>query len=352
MNPEKPGYQLSCPVPYTDYDQVMLAHGGGGKISQQIIQKLFFTHFGNEYLNLAHDGAMLPISASRIAFSTDSYVVQPIFFAGGNIGELAINGTVNDLACCGAKPLFISVGFILEEGLPVKDLEQIVQSMSISARKAGVKIVTGDTKVVEKGSCDKIFINTSGIGLISENVDISPKNCRPGDVIIINGKIAEHGMAILSARKGLQFETNIKSDTAALNHMIEAILASCCDIHVLRDPTRGGLASSLNEIAQSSGVGLTIEEDLIPVSEEVRGACELFGFDPLYVANEGKIMIIAPEKEAGKIMQIMKQFDCGKDAALIGYASEHHPGRVRLKTSIGSHRVVDMISGEQLPRIC
>jgi len=352
MNPEKPGYQLSCPVPYTDYDQVMLAHGGGGKISQQIIQKLFFTHFGNEYLNLAHDGAILPLNGSRVAFSTDSYVVQPIFFAGGNIGELAINGTVNDLACCGAKPLFISVGFILEEGLLIKDLEQIVQSMSIAAQNAGVKIVTGDTKVVEKGSCDKIFINTSGIGIIKEGIDISPINCRPGDVIIINGKIAEHGMAILSARKGLQFETGIKSDTAALNHMVEAILDNSREVHVLRDPTRGGLASSLNEIAQSSGVGLTIEEELIPVSEEVRGACELFGFDPLYVANEGKILVFAAKKEAEKILETMKMFDCGKEAALIGYVSEQHPGRVRLKTSIGSHRIVDMISGEQLPRIC
>lgn len=352
MNIEKPEFTNACPTPYNSFDKVMLSHGGGGKISQQMIQQIFFQNFNNEYLNLAHDGAMFSINGTRLAFSTDSYVVQPIFFPGGNIGEMAINGTVNDIACCGAKPLFISVGFILEEGFPIADLQRIVESMGTAARNAGVQIVTGDTKVVERGKGDKIFINTSGIGLIRENANISPKNCKPDDVIIINGKIAEHGMAIMSARNGLEFETTIVSDTCALNTMIETVLNVSDEIHVLRDPTRGGLASSLNEICQASDVGIVIDETQIPISEEVQSACELLGFDPLYVANEGKILIFAAASDADKIIETMKQFDCGRDSCVIGFATAQDKKMVRLKTSIGSHRIVDMISGEQLPRIC
>lgn len=344
--------ELNCPIPITDYDRVMLAHGGGGKLMHQLIDKMIYQEFKNEFLSQNHDGAILPVKGNRLAFTTDSFVVNPIFFPGGDIGDLAINGTVNDLVCCGAKPLYLSLGFIIEEGLLMEDLWKIIQSIKKAVQKAGVKIVTGDTKVVEKGKGDGIFINTTGIGELYPNQNINPVNCKPGDVIIINGGIAEHGIAIISKREGLQFETDILSDSASLNSMMHDVFEQCNNMHVLRDPTRGGLASTLNEIAQSSKTGITLFEKYLPINEAVKGACELLGFDPLYVANEGKILIILPEKEAGQVLQIMKKYPEGKNSCIIGEVTETHPGKVQLHTVIGSKRIVDMISGEQLPRIC
>ncbi len=342
----------SCPIPISEYDKVLLAHGGGGILSRQLIQKMFVSQFDNELLNIQHDGAVFGIEGGRFAFTTDSYVVQPIFFPGGDIGELAINGTVNDLAVCGAKPMFISVGLIIEEGFPISDLWKIVLSMKRSAEIAGVKIVTGDTKVVDKGKGDKIFINTSGIGKIFEGVDISPKNCKPGDVIILSGKIADHGIAIMNAREGLEFETLVKSDTAPLNSLVELMLRCSKNIRIMRDPTRGGLATVLNEIADSAEVGIEIEETKIPLNESVKAACEILGFDPLYVANEGKLVAFVPADEANFILKEMKNHPLGADSSIIGKVVSGHKGRVVMRTILGSNRIVDMLSGEQLPRIC
>lgn len=345
-------FQLSCPIPKSEYEKILLAHGGGGTLTHQLISKLFLNQFDNEYLNQLHDGAIFDINNIRFAFTTDSYVVNPIFFSGGNIGELAINGTVNDLSVCGAKPLFISVGFIIEEGFDIEDLWKIVLSMQKSAEKARVKIVTGDTKVVEKGKGDKIFINTSGIGIVYEGVNISPQNCKPGDVIILNGKIAEHGIAIMSEREGLEFETKIESDTAPLNELVEEIFKVSKKISVMRDPTRGGLASALNEIASSANVKIQIDESEIPISEEVLGACEILGLDPLYIANEGKLLVFVDESDADKVLDAMKKHPYGKESKIIGRVVEKGEPIVLMKTLIGSTRIVDMISGEQLPRIC
>jgi len=345
-------FQLSCPIPKSEYDKVLIAHGGGGTLTHQLISKIFLNQFGNEYLNQLHDGAIFEINGSKFAFTTDSYVVKPIFFPGGNIGELAINGTVNDLAVCCAKPLFISTGFIIEEGFEIEELWKIVLSMKEAADKAGVMIVTGDTKVVEKGKGDKIFINTSGVGLIYDGVDISPKNAKVGDVIILNGRIAEHGIAIMSAREGLEFETKIESDTAPLNGLVEEILKASKKISVMRDPTRGGLASALNEIASSANVKIEIYEKEIPIADEVLGACEILGLDPLYIANEGKILVFVEEDDAEKVLEAMRKNPYGKDSRIIGRVTEEGSPLVTMKTLIGSTRIVDMISGEQLPRIC
>jgi hydrogenase expression/formation protein HypE len=303
-------------------------------------------------LDVQHDGAILKIGNSRFAYTTDSYVVQPLFFPGGDIGKLAVCGTVNDLSVCGAKPLYLSAGFIIEEGLDVEDLWKIVVSMRQAADLAGVKIVTGDTKVVEKGKGDKLFINTSGIGIIDSDVNISPQNCRPDDVIIINGRIAEHGIAIISTREGFEFEKPVQSDVAPLNSLVETILNVTKNVHVMRDPTRGGLASALNEISMSSNIGISINEESIPISEEIKGACELLGFDPLYVANEGKILVFVPPEEANNVLSAMRLHVLGRESMLIGKAVNEHPGKVIMKTSIGSNRIVDMLTGEQLPRIC
>lgn len=345
-------FGLSCPVPISDYKNILLAHGGGGMLSHKLIQKFFIEQFDNPFLNVQHDGAVLDINGKKLAFTTDSYVVQPIFFPGGNIGTLAINGTINDLSMCGAKPLYISVGFIIEEGLPMEDLWKIVLSMKDIAIDAGVQIVTGDTKVVERGKGDKIFINTSGIGIIDEDVNISPQRCQVGDYILINGKIAEHGIAIMSAREGFEFETEVLSDTAPLNGLVNEILKASKNIHVMRDPTRGGLASSLNEIAMSANIGIFIEENKIPITEEVKGACEILGFDPLYIANEGKVLVFVPPKDADKVLTAMLSHPLGNDSAIIGKVIKENHGKVLMKTTIGSTRIVDMISGEQLPRIC
>lgn len=349
---EELNFELNCPIPISEYDQVLMAHGGGGKLSNQLIQKMFFDHFDSEMLQKEHDGAIISLNSSNIAFSTDSFVVDPIFFPGGNIGELAVNGTVNDLVCCGAKPLYLSLAFIIEEGFPMLDLWKVVQSIKQAADIAGVKIVTGDTKVVEKGKGDKIYINTSGIGEIYPNIKIDPENCNAGDVVIINGFIADHGIAIMSKRENLAFETEIISDTAALNGMMENVFQVCDQIRILRDPTRGGLASTLNEIASKANVGITLFEDQLPIKEEVKGACEILGFDPLYIANEGKILIIAPEEHAENILKALQKDVNGRNAAIIGKITETDKGLVKLKTTIGSTRIVDMISGEQLPRIC
>jgi hydrogenase expression/formation protein HypE len=287
----------------------------------------------------------------RIAFSTDSFVVNPLFFPGGNIGDLAVNGTVNDLVCCGAVPEFLSLGLIIEEGLKMDDLERIIKSIRNACINANVSIVTGDTKVVEKGKGDKIFINTSGVGRIKDGINISPERCSPGDEIIITGNIADHGIAILSSREGLRFESDIKSDTAPLNGLAEVMLGVTNDIHVLRDPTRGGVASALNEICKSSGCGILLDEKMIPVSDEVNGACEIMGFDPLYIANEGKLIIILPEEYSRSVMRAIMNHPLGKNASVIGKVTEG-PAIVRIKTLVGSTRIVDMISGEQLPRIC
>ncbi|MEO6971789.1 MAG: hydrogenase expression/formation protein HypE [Chthoniobacterales bacterium] len=342
----------SCPVPITDYKEIVLAHGSGGKMSHRLISKVIAPHFANDLLDPMHDGAIFSLGKERLAFSTDSYVVSPIFFPGGDIGRMAVHGTVNDLAMCGARPLYLSVGFILEEGLPMEDFWRIVQSMRAAADEAGVKLVTGDTKVVDRGKADKIFINTAGIGMVAESVNIHPGRAQPGDKVIISGQVAVHGIAIMSVREGLEFETEIASDTAALNGLVHEILAACPDVHVLRDPTRGGVTSSVTEIAQSSNVGILLHEASVPISEEVKGACEILGLDPLYVANEGKLIAIVPPAAAEAVLAAMRRHPLGKEAAIIGEVVTDHPGFVTMTTRVGGARVVDMLSGEQLPRIC
>lgn len=343
---------FSCPNPYPEYSSIIMAHGGGGTLSASLLKKIILPQFDNEYLNQEHDGAMFSIEDVRMAFSCDSYVVQPPFFPGGNIGTLAVNGTVNDLCMCGAKPMYISAGFILEEGYSIEELYKVVTEMKNSAAKADIKIVTGDTKVVEKGKGDKIYINTAGIGVIYDQVNINPRNCRPGDVIILNGSIAEHGIAVLSARNNLQFRTSVISDTAPLNNLIDVILHNVPGVHMMRDPTRGGLSGSLNEIARTAALGIEIDERSIPIKEEVKGICELLGFDPLYIANEGKVIVIADNKSGEKVLSLMRAHPLGKEAQIIGRVVEDNPGVVNMKTIIDSNRIVDMLSGEQLPRIC
>lgn len=342
---------LSCPVPIMDHKTVQLAHGAGGRLSAELIDKVFLPHFGNETLNKLEDQATLDIPSGKLAFSTDTFVVDPIFFPGGNIGELAVNGTVNDVAMSGATPLYISVAFILEEGLLIEDLHQITLSMETAAKKADVQIVTGDTKVVNKGSCDKIFINTTGIGVVPNGVNISASNLRPGDKIILSGTIADHGMAVMTSREGLSFQTRVKSDTAPLNGIVKNILSVSKDVRAMRDPTRGGLATSLNEFAAASNVGIQLYDNL-PVNPDVMGACEVLGIDPLYVANEGKLVVVVPAEIADDVLQAVQRDEFGVNAVIIGEATEDHPGIVVIKTPLGANRIVDMPIGEQLPRIC
>ena len=345
-------YTLQCPIPESDYKNVMLAHGGGGKLTKQLIDKMFYPRFENEILRQGHDGAFLPPMDGKVAMTTDSFVVDPIFFPGGDIGELAVNGTVNDLVCCGAEPLYISLAFILEEGFLLNDLWKIVQSIALSAQTAGVKIVTGDTKVVEKGKGDKIYINTTGIGRVLPGMDISPEHCSEGDAVIINGTIGDHGIAILSEREGLAFESTVKSDTLALNRMMMDVFRKKPGIHVMRDPTRGGVASALNEICLSSRTGIRLIENELPVTDGVRGACEVMGLDPLYIANEGKILVILPKYDAEEVVSMMQAHQAGEQSRIIGTVTGEYPGMLHMETTIGSTRIVDMISGEQLPRIC
>jgi len=343
---------LVCPLPISEYERILLAHGGGGTLSHQLLQKMFFPQFDNELLRTEHDGAVWEMNGVKLAFSTDSYVVKPIFFPGGDIGELAVYGTVNDLAVCGAQPLYLSAGFIIEEGCLMEDLWRIIQSMKKAAEQSGVKIVTGDTKVVDRGKGDKIYINTSGVGVVYKGVEISSRRIQSGDKIILNGKIAEHGIAILSAREEFDFKTSVKSDTAPLNGLIKEVLQVCPDIHMMRDPTRGGISSALNEIAAKAQKGIRLDEKQIPIDQEIKAICEILGLDPLYIANEGKVLLFVPPTEVSKVLQIMHRHPYGKEAVVIGEVVDEHPGRVVMKTLIGSNRVVDMISGEQLPRIC
>ncbi|MFO7884062.1 MAG: hydrogenase expression/formation protein HypE [Desulfobacteraceae bacterium] len=333
-------------------DKIVLDHGSGGRISHDMVSKMILPAFHNDILAKLDDGAVVDLNGLRLAFSTDSYVVDPVFFPGGNIGDLAVNGTVNDVAMCGADPLYISAGLILEEGFSSKDLKTILDTMKRAADKAGVKIVTGDTKVVPKGKADKIFINTSGIGQVFPGVNVSGQMAAPGDKIIISGTMADHGITILSAREGLAFESDIETDSAPLNTMVKSILNSGKGVHVLRDPTRGGVGTTLNEIAEQSSIGIRINEDALPVRNSVQGICELLGFDPLYLANEGKLIVFVSEKDADHVLEIIKQDTYGKDAAVIGEAIAEHPGRVLMNTRIGGERIVDMLTGEQLPRIC
>jgi hydrogenase expression/formation protein HypE len=333
-------------------NKITLAHGSGGKLSYKIIKDLFLPKFNNTYLEPLNDQAVININKQPFAFTTDSYVVEPIFFPGGDIGSLSVHGTINDLAMCGARPLFLSAGFILEEGFPLDDLEKIISSMHEACKKNNVIIVTGDTKVVQKGKGDKIFINTSGIGIIQKPVNISSKNVKAGDVVLISGTIADHGVAILIARENLSFETQICSDTTSLWPLIETLLDCTTNIHCLRDPTRGGLATILNEIALASNVCIYIYEQDIPIKPEVKGACDILGLDPLYIPNEGRAVIILPENEAEKVLEVLRKHPLGKDAHIIGRVQESPGGMVLLKSRIGGTRVVDMLTEELLPRIC
>ncbi|MFZ5639345.1 MAG: hydrogenase expression/formation protein HypE [Bacillota bacterium] len=334
------------------HDKVLLAHGSGGRLSHDLVKEMFLPFFSNPVLEQLDDRAELNIEGRVLAFSTDSFVVNPIFFPGGDIGKLAVCGTVNDLAMGGARPLFLSAAFIIEEGLPMEDLAKIIDSMEKTAAEAGVQIVTGDTKVVEKGSADRIFINTAGIGTVPAGVAISGHNARPGDKVIINGYIGDHGIAVMAERQGLQFRDGIASDCAPLNGLVEEMLKVTKDIRVLRDPTRGGVATTLNEIAGQSNVGIVLQEKNLPVRDEVMAVCELLGFDPLYVANEGKLLAIVPADQADAMVEAMHRHKYGTEARIIGEVTSEQPGKVVLRTTIGGSRIIDMLVGEQLPRIC
>jgi hydrogenase expression/formation protein HypE len=333
-------------------DKILLDHGSGGKISHQLTADVLLPAFDNPILSQLHDGAILNLNGMRLAFSTDSYTVDPIFFPGGCIGDLAINGTVNDVAMCGGTPLYLSVGLIIEEGFALTDLQRILDQMAAAAKAAEVVVVTGDTKVVPRGAADKIFINTSGIGLIPEHVQIAGHNARIGDKILLSGSMADHGITILTQRASLSFQTSLTSDTAPLNHMVNSMLAVSDHIHVLRDPTRGGVGTALNEIAEKSNVGVLIEEGRIPIKQEVAGVCELLGFDPMYLANEGKLLAFVAAADVDEVLTAMQGDPCGKDATVIGEVVADHPGKVFMKTRIGGTRIVDMLTGEQFPRIC
>jgi hydrogenase expression/formation protein HypE len=343
---------LSCPLPITATDRILLGHGSGGKMTAELLARCFLPAFRNEYLDRLDDGAVLDVGGARLAFTTDSYVVTPLFFPGGDIGELAVNGTVNDLAAAGATPLYLSAAFILEEGFALSELERITASMRKAAEAAGVLLVTGDTKVVDRGKADGCFINTTGIGLVEHTRLISADRARPGDVVVLSGSIAEHGMAIMAARVELELETPVESDTTALHRMVLDVLATGADVHCLRDPTRGGVATALNEIAHRSAVGIVLDETAIPVTEPVRGVCELLGLDPLYVANEGKMLTIVPRTDAEQVLAAMRRHAEGSQARVIGEVVEDPARLVVLKTTVGGRRIVDMLQGEQLPRIC
>jgi hydrogenase expression/formation protein HypE len=343
---------LACPVPLPAKDTVLLGHGSGGKLSAELVRDVFLPAFNNPILARLDDQAIVQVNGSCLAFTTDSFVVKPLFFPGGDIGSLAVHGTVNDLAMGGAQPLFLSAAFIIEEGLPIEDLRRVVASLQEAARRAGVSVVTGDTKVVEKGSGDGLFINTSGIGLVPPGVELSADRARPGDRILLNGPIGDHGIAILTQREGIEFESSIESDSAALHTLVAAMLATNRTFRCFRDPTRGGLSSSLNEIAAKSNVGIELDERAIPVREEVKGACEMLGLDPLYVANEGKLIAIVEPSAAEPVLEAMRRHPLGHQAQMIGRVTGAHPRLVTLRTALGTTRIVDMLAGDQLPRIC
>ncbi|MGA2560781.1 MAG: hydrogenase expression/formation protein HypE [Terracidiphilus sp.] len=343
----------SCPLPLVGYPTIVMGHGGGGKLGSELVEHLFLPAFRNPQLENLGDAAVLDLPSGRVAMSTDSFVVQPLFFPGGSIGELAVNGTVNDLAVSGATPRFLSASFILEEGFPLAKLAAIVEAMGVAARAAGVQIVTGDTKVVERGHGDGCYINTAGVGVLREGLSVGPHRAQAGDAILVSGTIGDHGMAIMSVREGLEFESQIRSDCAALNGMIAAVLdAAGADVHAMRDPTRGGLASTLNEIAQSSAVGIAIDERRMPVRTEVQSACELLGLDPVYVANEGKAVFFVAPNAADQVLATLKAHPLGREAAIIGQVTAEHKGMVVARTQMGANRVIAMQIGEQLPRIC
>ncbi len=341
-----------CPTPLRDYPNIVLGHGGGGKLSAELVENLFLPAFQSDTLAQLGDSAVVEIGGARLAFSTDSFVVRPLFFPGGNIGDLAVNGTVNDIAMSGAQPLYMSAGFILEEGMPISQLAMIAQSMGKAARAAGVSLVTGDTKVVDCGHGDGVYITTSGFGLVPAGLRIGPDQACPGDVVIVSGDIGVHGMTIMSVREGLEFGAPLITDCAPLNGLVAAMLAHAPAIHALRDPTRGGVASALNEIAAASRVGVRIVERDLPVPPIVRAACEILGLDPLYVANEGKLVAFVARDHADAVLEAMRAHPLGRGAVIIGETSADHPGMVVARTGIGGTRVVDTLVGEQLPRIC
>ena len=343
---------MSCPVPFGDCKEIMLAHGGGGRLMHQLVDSVFFPAFANSFLDQRHDGAVIPMRGTRLAFTTDSYVVRPLFFPGGDIGTLAINGTVNDLAMCGARPLFLSAGFILEEGLPMATLARVVQSVRSAAEAARVQLVCGDTKVVDKGKGDGLFINTSGIGILEHDLCIGPANVRPRDAILLSGDIGRHGMAVMAIREGLELESTIESDCAPLASLVLDLLASGMEVHCLRDLTRGGLATALVEVAEASGLRIEIDEAAVSVREDVHGACEILGFDPLYVANEGRFVAFVPAQEAERALAIFRAHSQGSAAVCIGEVQGAQSALVTMKSRIGATRIIDMLSGEQLPRIC
>jgi hydrogenase expression/formation protein HypE len=343
---------LSCPSPLDHGDVVELAHGGGGRKTAALIETLFAPAFRNPHLEPLADGAVVNVGGERLAFTTDSFVVRPAFFPGGDIGSLAVHGTVNDLAMCGAEPLFLSAGYVLEEGFPMRDLSRVVDSMASACRAAGVLLVTGDTKVVDRGKGDGIYVNTSGIGRVRDGVEVGPQRAAAGDVVLVSGPIGDHGIAVMAAREGIEFETRLVSDSAPVVGLVRALLDAVPGTHVLRDPTRGGLATALCEVAVSSGVGIRIDEAEVPVRDEVRGACELLGFDPLYVACEGRFLAIVPADSAEAALAALRSQPDGEAARLIGTVVAADPGRLVLRTRIGSHRLLERLSGEQLPRIC
>ena len=344
--------ELNCPLPLAAADRVLLGHGSGGKLTADLISRIFVPAFHNPVLDRLDDQAIVSVNGATLAFTTDSFVVKPLFFPGGDIGSLAVHGTVNDLAMGGARPLFLSTAFIIEEGLPIETLQRVVTSLKNAAAAANIEVVTGDTKVVEQGSGDELFINTTGIGLVPENLCLSANLARPGDKILLSGPIGDHGIAILAQRAGLEFESTIVSDSAALYPLVETMLATGAAIRCMRDPTRGGLSSALNEIAAQSRVGMNLIEQEIPVHEEVRGACEMLGLDPLYVANEGKLIAIVAHEDANRLLAAMRAHPLGSDARIIGAVTDQHPGCVVMRTAFGTTRIVDMLSGDQLPRIC
>jgi len=333
-------------------NHVTLDHGSGGEASRELVHDIFLSRLDNDFLRHLDDSAVVELSEGRFAMTTDSYVVDPVFFPGGDIGSLAVHGTVNDLSMQGAVPLYLTLGLILEEGLPMADLVRIMDSAAEAAREAGVKVVAGDTKVVPKGKADKIFINTAGIGTIPPGVEVGSHNARPGDLLLINGDIGDHGVSILASREGLDFQTRLTSDSAPLNGLVSVLLKTGSRVHVLRDPTRGGVATALNEIAGQSGVGIQLLEESLPFSKPVLAASELLGLDPLYLANEGKCLIIVDPKDANAVVKAMKRHRYGKKTAIIGQVTDQNPGRVLLKTRVGGTRILSMLTGEQLPRIC
>ena len=345
-------FTASCPLPISQYPHVLMAHGGGGTLMHRLLEDVFGRAFSNPILDTRHDSAQFTVPAGRLAMTTDSYVVRPIFFPGGDIGSMAVHGTVNDLAMSGARPLYLSCGFIIEEGLPMETLWRVVCSMRDAAEKCGVQIVTGDTKVVDKGKGDGLFINTTGIGVIEHEQRISPQSVLPGDAILVSGDLGRHGMAIMAVREGLQFESAIESDSAPVAEPVLALVQAGIEIHCLRDLTRGGLASALNEIAEAAGVKITIEEKSVPVREDVHAACEMLGLDPLHVANEGRFIAFVAAKDAARALEVLRRYEVSKNSAIIGKVVEKSAPLVTLKSAIGASRILDMPSGEQLPRIC